>query len=92
VRQIHGPERDLLAAARDVSGLCQVHPVELDDVLRGLDIYQAHPRLDARDAVLAAVALNRDLDAILTADRAFDEVGGLERIDPLDQDALATLT
>jgi predicted nucleic acid-binding protein len=83
-----GDRAAAVAAAREASTLCRLHPVEPDDVLRGLDIYQTHPRLDARDAVFAALALNRDLDAILTADRAFDEVEGLERIDPLDHDVL----
>jgi predicted nucleic acid-binding protein len=87
-----GDRAAAVAAARDVGSLCRLHAVEADDVLRGLDIYQTHPRLEARDAVFAALALNRGIDAILTADRAFDEVEGLERVDPLDRDGLATLT
>lgn len=59
--------------------------------LRHLVLFETNSRLDARDAVFAAVALNRGIDAILATDRAFDEVRGLERIDPADERAVATL-
>jgi predicted nucleic acid-binding protein len=60
--------------------------------MRGIDLFKTHPRPDARDAVFAAVALNRGIDAILATDRAFDGVDGLERIDPADDQALASLS
>jgi predicted nucleic acid-binding protein len=60
-------------------------------VQRGIDLFEAHSGLDGRDAVFAALALNRGIDAILATDRAFDEVDGLERIDPADQQAVAAL-
>ncbi len=78
-------------AARSVAGLVWWHPLEPNDVQRGIDLFESHPGLDGRDAVLAAIALNRGIDAILATDRAFDEVDGLERIDPADQQAVATL-
>jgi len=73
------------------AGLCKLHPLEPDDVLRGIGLFEAHPDLDARDAVFAALAINRGIDAILATDRAFDEVDGLERIDPADERAVASL-
>jgi uncharacterized protein len=79
------------AATRDVAKLAWLHPLEPDDVQRGIDLFETYPHFDARDAVFAAVALNRGIDAILTTDRAFDGVDGLERIDPTDDQALATL-
>src|SRR4029077_15946815 len=66
-------------AARSVAKLAWWHPVEPNDVLRGIDLFETHPDLDAHDAVFAALALNRGIDAILATDRAFDEVGGLQR-------------
>ncbi len=45
----------------------------------------------ARDAVFAALALNRGIDAILATDRAFDGIEGLERIDPADEQTVSTL-
>jgi predicted nucleic acid-binding protein len=56
-----------------------------------LDLFRGHSDLDARDAVFAALALNRGIDAILSTDQAFDGVSGLERIDPADELAVATL-
>lgn len=77
---------------RNVAKLVRLHPLEPDDALLGIDLFEKNPRLDARDAVFAAVALNRGIDAILSTDRAFDEVGGIERIDPADDQALAGLS
>ena len=83
---------DAVEAARMAAELCKLHPLDPSDVRRGIDLFEQHPRLDARDAVFAALALNRGIDAVLATDRAFDEVDGLERIDPADDRALATLT
>ena len=57
----------------------------------GSDLFENHDGLDARDAVFAALAINRGIDAILATDRAFDGIDGLERIDPADERAVATL-
>jgi predicted nucleic acid-binding protein len=86
-----GDRAGAVDAAKTAASLCRLHPVEPDDVMRGIDLFGAHPRLGARDAVFAALALNRGIDAILATDRAFDEVDGLERIDPMDGRALSTL-
>jgi uncharacterized protein len=77
--------------ARDVARLCRLHEVQPADVLRALDLYAASDRLGSRDAVFAAVALNRGIPAILSPDRAFDEVAGLTRIDPADRGAVEAL-
>ncbi len=76
---------------RNVAKLVWWHPLEPNDVQRGIDLFETHTDLDARDAVFAALALNRGIDAILATDRAFDGVAGLERIDPADERAVATL-
>lgn len=78
-------------AARRVAKLAWWHPLEPNDVQRGIDLYENHDGLDARDAVFAALAINRGIDAILATDRAFDGIDGLERIDPADERAVATL-
>ena len=79
-------------AARSVAALAWWHPVEPNDVQRGIDLFEAHKELNARDAVFAALAINRGIDAILATDRAFDEIEGLERIDPADKRAVAALS
>jgi predicted nucleic acid-binding protein len=86
-----GNRRDAAKAARSVAQLAWWHPVEPNDVQQGIDLFEAHESLDAQDAVFAALAINRGIDAILTTDRAFDGIDGLERIDPADERAVATL-
>ncbi len=87
-----GDRREAAAAARNVTKLVWWHPVEPDDVQRGIGLFETHAGLSARDSVFAALALNRGIDAILTTDRAFDGIDGLERIDPEDEQALAALS
>lgn len=47
-----------VAVTRNVAKLISLHPLEPDDVLRGIDLFEEHPTLDACDAVFAALALN----------------------------------
>ncbi len=53
-----------------------------DDLAAGLDLYAAHPRLGAFDAVLAAAALRAGCEALVSADRAFAPLAGLRHVDP----------
>ena len=52
------------------------------DLRRGLDLYQAYEGLGAFDAMLAAVALNQGLEALVSADDDFAAVPGLRWVDP----------
>lgn len=79
-------------ASRNVAKLVWLHQVEPGDVQRGIDLFENNPKLDARDAVFAALAFNRDIDTILSTDRAFDDLAGLTRIDPANRSALSQLT
>jgi predicted nucleic acid-binding protein len=49
----------------------------------GLKLFEESPELQVRDALHAATALNRGIRLVVTPDRAFDELLGLERVDPL---------
>jgi predicted nucleic acid-binding protein len=53
------------------------------DLSLGLKLYEAHERLGAFDAVLAAVVLNQGLQALVSADADFAAVPGLPWIDPV---------
>lgn len=53
-----------------------------DDLDHGLELFERHAALGTFDAVLAAVALNRGADALVSADPAFAGVTGLSVIDP----------
>lgn len=90
-RRRRGTRADAAESARDIARICMVHTVGVDDVDRALDLWCEHERLDMRDAIFAAQALNREIDAILSPDRDFDRIPGLERIDPADTGAVATL-
>lgn len=86
-----GDRVEAAQVARAAGALCRLHDVRLSDMRRALELLSQAERLGARDAVFAAVALERGIDAILTIDTAFDEVAGLERVDPGDEAALAAL-
>jgi uncharacterized protein len=93
VRQRHGRSRSAAAAdARDIAATSRLHAVQPDDIERALDLWSEYESLDMRDAIFAAQALNRGIDAILSSDRGFDGIRGLERVDPADTAAVASLS
>jgi hypothetical protein len=67
------------AYAELLAPLAAVDPRELDD---GLSLFEHHRALGAFDAILAAVALAREADALVSADHAFADVPKLRHIDP----------
>jgi predicted nucleic acid-binding protein len=87
---VHARRRAREASARlgrrYAAGLAPLLLTEAVDLDRGLRLFVANPRLDAADAVLAAVALRTEADALVSADRAFGEVRGLRLIDPRSPD------
>jgi len=86
-----GRRTDAVELARRAARTCVVHPVELEDLERALSAFAADESLPMRDALHAAVALNRGVTVIASADTDFDRVPGLERVDPLDREAVAAL-
>ena len=61
-----------------------------EDLEQGLALYETHTSLGAFDALLAAAALGREAEALVSADRAFGGVPGLRYVDPATS-ALAEL-
>jgi predicted nucleic acid-binding protein len=57
-----------------------------EEVEAGLQLFSRYQRLGSFDAVLAAVALNRQLDALVSADQAFGDVPNLPWVDPASTD------
>jgi predicted nucleic acid-binding protein len=53
-----------------------------EDLRLGLTLFERHPALGAFDAVLAAVALHQQVEALVSADRAFGEIPHLPWVDP----------
>jgi predicted nucleic acid-binding protein len=91
VRQRRLTRTDAARWARRIKRACPLHAVDLSDIERALDLWCAHERLDMRDAIFAAQALNRKIDAILSPDSDFDGVPDLQRIDPADTEGVASL-
>jgi uncharacterized protein len=56
------------------------------DLERGLKLFGRHSEIGAFDAVLAAVALERGADALVSADRGFAVIPELRWIDPASAD------
>jgi uncharacterized protein len=90
LRQVRS-RADAARSAHTVRRSVSLHVVEPRDIERALEMWREYERLDVRDAIFAAQALNREIDAILSPDRGFDGIPGLERIDPADTSAVATL-
>lgn len=90
LRQV-GSRADAVRSAHAVRRSFSLHAVETHDMERALDLWSEHQRLDVRDAIFAAQALNRGIDAILSPDTDFDGITALQRIDPADADAVAAL-
>lgn len=76
-------------AARSV--LAALHPVGEAELADALEVFLAHERLHARDAIYVAVAQRRGLATMLSTDRGFDRIEGLQRIDPADRGAVDQL-
>jgi predicted nucleic acid-binding protein len=90
LRQV-GSRDDAARSAHAIERSLSLHTVEPPDMERALDLWSNYDRLDVRDAIFAAQALNRGIDVILSPDRDFDGIPGLERIDPADSAAVASL-
>jgi len=78
-----GDRESAQRVARNVMTLCPVHDLTTADLALGLRLFRTSNRLNARDVLHAATALNRGIPTIISPDQAFDDVPQLERVDPL---------
>ena len=67
--------------SRDVAAMCRIHAFDIEVLEQSLHLV-ASTNIRGRDAVHAATAMIHGFDSIITADRDFDSVPGLRRIDP----------
>lgn len=79
-----GDRKSAQRVARSVLTLCTVHDLTTADVVLGLRLFGTSTRLNARDVLHAATALNHGIPTIVSPDKAFDDVPQLERIDPVE--------
>jgi predicted nucleic acid-binding protein len=69
------PAFDLLDALVD-----DVFPIDVHDVFEAKDLLGTHAALSARDGLHVAVMRRQDVQEIMTFDRGFDGVHGLNRL------------
>ncbi|MGI8422327.1 MAG: type II toxin-antitoxin system VapC family toxin [Gaiellaceae bacterium] len=85
VRARRRTRADAAALARELAELlAPLLVVKAEHLAAGLDLYEGHADLGAFDAVLAAVALAADADALVSTDRAFSAVPNLRTLGPGD--------
>ena len=83
IRARRRPRRNAAELGRNyMTLLAPLVVVEEDDLRRGLSLFERHERLGSFDAVLAAAGLRRDVDALVSTDRAFGDVPRLRHVDP----------
>ncbi len=67
--------------AKSIISLCHTHDVGTPIMQTALHLFRTFDRLHMRDAVHAATALAHRATAIVSPDRAFDDIPGLVRLD-----------
>jgi uncharacterized protein len=82
IRARRRTREDAAALTRSYAAALEPIVTTLADLDAGLSLFEAHPELGAFDAVLAAVAVGRGADALVSADRAFASVPNLRWVDP----------
>lgn len=83
---VHARRRTRAAGAelgrRYASGLAPLVLTGPEDLERGLRLFENHRGLGSFDAVLAAVALRVDAEALVSADQDFRPIRGLNHVHP----------
>ncbi len=82
VRARRRSRADAVALARHYIAALSPLVTRAEDLSLGLRLFEAQADLGAFDSVLAAVALNRRAEALVSADHAFGGVAGLRWVDP----------
>jgi predicted nucleic acid-binding protein len=82
VRSRRRPRDDAVRNARSYAvGLSPLISPDSEDLMEGLTLYEASPRIGAFDAVLAAAAKRRGW-ALVSTDDGFSEISGLVHLNP----------
>lgn len=82
------PDRqDALAEVEEARSQVRLHAFDNEVLAKGLELLRRHPTLGVRDSVHAATALRAGLAEIISADRIFDGLAELDRVDPADPTA-----
>lgn len=94
VRSRRGPRAAAASLARDYTELlAPLIVIDEKDLDEGLRLFVEHPRVGAFDCVLAAAAIHRGADALVSGDAGFRELPRLRFVgleDPALNDLIAT--
>ena len=75
---------DARTVYRAVTDICdEILPVTEHQTARALELLVRHPRLAARDALHVATMEAHGIERLLSADRHFDQIDTVTRVDPL---------
>jgi predicted nucleic acid-binding protein len=77
-------ERAIEVAELFLEIVSQVLPVTKEDFLLAMQLHAQHPSFQARDALHGAVMQRHSIQHIISADRHFDGISTLTRLDPAD--------
>lgn len=86
---VRRPEKAAKLAVYAIELFAPVVPIGHNVVARLPGLITRYPTLQARDLIHVATCLEERIEAIVSPDRAFDEVAELHRIDPTDAAALS---
>lgn len=75
-------EKALVLAGEILQLFPELLPVTRPDMRRTMELLQQHPDVSVRDAVHVATMWNNGIRQIVSADRDFDRIGRIERLDP----------
>lgn len=89
--ELRGSLGDLTGLTADVRALFAPVLAVTDDIFGRALALEVPAHIGANDRVHAATCLVMDIPVILSADAGFDEIGGIRRVDPLDEKALEQL-
>lgn len=64
--------------------ICDVLPVGSGDIKKALSLCRAYPSLNSRDALHAAIVINQRISTIISADKDFDQLTEIQRVDPFE--------
>lgn len=73
--------RTVYEAATDICG--EILPITEHQIVRALEVLVEHPGLPARDALHVATMETHGIERLLSADKEFDRIDTVERVNPL---------
>lgn len=78
-----GDRAEAVSNGRDIVSILTILNFDREILDLSLALVERHPTVRGRDAVHAATAMAYGIERIASTDRAFDDIPGITRVDPL---------